>query len=76
MLSWRSDQIVIVYVPRAGTKKNFEKITVIMLVLGQLALGAPLVAPLSTYRPVVQLTIKLCAHMAQHVVLKENTKKY
>ena len=38
MLSWGPDQIVIVYVPRACTKKNLESISPIILVLGHIFL--------------------------------------
>ena len=38
MLCWRSDQIVIVNVPRAFTKKNLESIPPIILVLGHIFL--------------------------------------
>ena len=38
MLSWWPDQIVIVYVPRASTKKNLESIPPIILVLGHIFL--------------------------------------
>ena len=38
MLSWGLGQIVIVYVPRACTKKNFEGISPIILVLGHILL--------------------------------------
>ena len=38
MLSWGPDQIVIVYVPRACTKKNFESEPPIILVLGHIFL--------------------------------------
>ena len=38
MLSWESDQIVIVYVPRACTKQNLESISPINLVLGHILL--------------------------------------
>ena len=38
MLCWGSDQIVIVYVPRACTKKNLESIPPIILVLGHIFL--------------------------------------
>ena len=38
MLSWGPDQIVIVYVPRASTKKNLESISSIILVLGHIFL--------------------------------------
>ncbi len=34
MLSWGPGQIVIVYVPRASTRKNFESISPIILVFG------------------------------------------
>ena len=33
MLSWGSDQIVIVYIPRACTEKNLESIPPMILVL-------------------------------------------
>ena len=38
MLCWGSDQIVIVYVPRACTKKNLESIPPIILFLGHIFL--------------------------------------
>ena len=38
MLRWGSDQNVIVYVPRACTKKNLESIPPIILVLGHIFL--------------------------------------
>ena len=38
MLSWGPDQIVIVYVPRASTKKNFESDPPIILVMGHIFL--------------------------------------
>jgi len=38
MLSWGPDQIVIVYVPRASTKKNLESNLPIILVLGHILL--------------------------------------
>ena len=38
MLSWGLGQIVIVYVPRASTKKNLESISPIILVLGRILL--------------------------------------
>ena len=38
MLSWESDQIVTVYVPRACTKQNLESISPIILVLGHISL--------------------------------------
>ena len=38
MLSWESDQIVIVYVPRAFTKKNLESTSPKILVLGHILL--------------------------------------
>ena len=38
MLSWGPDQIVIIYVPRASTKKNLESIPPIILVLGHIFL--------------------------------------
>ena len=38
MLSWGPDQIVIVYVPRACTKKNFESDPPMILVLGHILL--------------------------------------
>ena len=38
MLSWGSDQTVIVYVPRACNKKNLESIPPIVLVLGHIFL--------------------------------------
>ena len=38
MLSWGSDQIVIVYVPRACTKKNLKSIPPMILVLGHIFL--------------------------------------
>ena len=38
MLSWGPGQIVIVYVPRACTKKNLESISPIILVLGHIFL--------------------------------------
>ena len=38
MLSWGLDQIVIVHVPRASTKKNLESISSIILVLGHIFL--------------------------------------
>ena len=38
MLSWGPDQIVIVYVPTACTKKNFESDPPIILVLGHIFL--------------------------------------
>ena len=38
MLSWGLGQIVIVYVPRAGTKQNLESISPIILVLGHILL--------------------------------------
>ena len=38
MLSWGPDLIVIVYVPRACTKKNFESISPIILDLGNILL--------------------------------------
>ena len=38
MLSWGSDQTVIVYVPRACIKKNLEWISLIILVLGPIFL--------------------------------------
>ncbi len=38
MLSWGPGQIVIVYVPRACTKKNIESISPIILVLGLILL--------------------------------------
>ena len=38
MLSWGLDQIVIVYDPRACTKKNLESIPPIILVLGHIFL--------------------------------------
>ena len=38
MLSWGSDQNVIVYTPRACTKKNLESIPPIILVLGHIFL--------------------------------------
>ena len=38
MLSWGPDQIVIVYVPRAFTKKNLESNPPIILVLGHILL--------------------------------------
>ena len=38
MLSWGPGQIVIVYVPRASTKKNYESISPKILVLGHILL--------------------------------------
>ena len=38
MLSWGSDQIVIVNIPRAFTKKNLESIPPIILFLGRIFL--------------------------------------
>ena len=38
MLSWEPGQIVIVYVPRAFTKKNLESISPKILVLGHILL--------------------------------------
>ena len=38
MLDWGPDQIVIVYVPRARSKKNLESIPPIILVLGHIFL--------------------------------------
>ena len=38
VLSWGSDQNVIVYTPRACTKKNLESIPPIILVLGHIFL--------------------------------------
>ena len=38
MLSWGSDQIVNVYVPRACNKKNLKSIPPIILVLGHILL--------------------------------------
>ena len=38
MLNWRSDQNVIVYTPRACTKKNLGSISPIILVLGHILL--------------------------------------
>ena len=38
MLSWEPGQIVIVYVPRACTKKTLESISPIIVVLGHILL--------------------------------------
>ena len=38
MLSWGPGQIVIVYVPRACTKKNLESISPMILILGHIFL--------------------------------------
>ena len=79
MLRWGPGQIVVVYVPRACTKKNLESIPLMMLVLGLLALKAPFRAPeKSLWVPsrITPLFNSLLKYVPTGYVLKENTRNY
>ena len=79
MLSWGPGQIVIIYVPRACTKKNLESITPIFLVSGHIllvfvfwALFWPFLTP---FMPTSELKVPIGTLNPSFIIWAENQTK-